>query len=335
MTNQTNLQSAARLDTQAEHVVRPLLQLMQRLTGVESTFLTLIDLDTQQQDVVLAFNSAALDVAEGTRLTWQDSMCRLAFLSGKPCSLDGAADFPGSLGAEMLGLQSFFAVPVTSQGRLVGSLCGASQHRTPVGPDVLQMIELIAQAVTPQLSLVACVSDAQARLAQDVRILAELRESAATDVLTGLLNRDAFLARYKQELARAVRHGEDLAVLCLDVDRFKSVNDTHGREVGDQVLKALAFTLRTVAREEDVAACLGGDKFVLVLARSRNVEATGIADRVRSVFTQACAALGVSVSLGIGVACSRTTARAELLHVAEQMLFQCKRAGREPALPAR
>jgi diguanylate cyclase (GGDEF)-like protein len=179
------------------------------------------------------------------------------------------------------------------------------------------------------------VNEAEARRAQDARTIAGLREAVTTDALTGLLNREAFLARYEQELARAVRHGEDLAVLVLDVDDFRGLKDTHGREAGDRVLQALASTLDTVARVDDVTVCLGGDKFALGLTRLRDVDAVWAAERIRSVFTQTCTVLGLRVSLGIGVSSSRDTDRAELLRAAEQTLFQRKRAGTEPGAAPR
>ncbi|WP_198320892.1 sensor domain-containing diguanylate cyclase [Azohydromonas aeria] len=325
-----NTHQVTQLDPRADRVVRPLLQLMQELTGAETTFLTLIDLDGQQQDVVFALNTAELEVAEGARVPWQDSMCRLAFLSGKPCSADVAADFPGSLGAAQLEMQTFFAVPVTLQGRLVGSLCGASRHRRPVGAGVLRMVELIGQAMASQLSLVARVTEAEARHAQDARAMALLREAVTTDALTGLLNRGAFLARYQQELARAERHGEELAVLVLEVDGIAALRDVHGREAGDRVLQALASTLGAVARVEDVAARLEGDSFALVLTRPREPDPSRTAARIRSVFTQTCAVLGMQVGLGIGLCGSRDTPRAELLYAAERMLSQGRNCAAEP-----
>lgn len=322
------------LDPRAGLVVRPLLQLMQQLSGVETTFLTLIDLDGQRQDVAFALNTGGLEVAEGTRVDWLDPWCRRAFLGGKPCSVDVAADFPDSPVAARSGIRTFFAVPLTSGARLVGSLCGASSRRRPVGADVLRMMSPIAQAVTSQLRPVARANGAGGRQAPAESPVAVPRPCGATHALTGLLDRAAFLARFGQACAHAARDDEELAVLVLDVDRFSAVNDMHGREAGDRVLQALASTLGAVARADDVAACLGGDRFALVLTRLRDVDPAQTAARIRSTFTRTCAVLGMTVSVGIGVACSRDTARAGLLRAAGRRLLQGKRAGRRPGAAA-
>src|SRR3712207_4793497 len=104
------------------------------------------------------------------------------------------------------------------------------------------------------------------------RLVADLRLAAATDPLTGLLNRRAFGQRCARELARARRTGEPFAALLLDVDDFKQINDHHGHAAGDEALVELAAMLERDLREVDTVARIGGDEFAVLLP------ATGVAD---------------------------------------------------------
>lgn len=113
-----------------ERSTRPLLDLVRGLTGLETSFVSRIDWDNQSQTVVLASNVSDLEVAEGSVVDWSDSMCRWAFLTGIDHTSDVAADYPGSVGGEMLGMRSFLAVPswpmINRSGRCaprVGTKC--------------------------------------------------------------------------------------------------------------------------------------------------------------------------------------------------------------------
>jgi hypothetical protein len=97
------------------------------------------------------------------------------------------------------------------------------------------------------------------------RLVAELRHAASTDPLTGLLNRRAFAERGRRELARARRTGEPFAVLLIDVDRFKQINDRDGHAAGDAALVHLARELTGALREIDSLARIGGDEFAVLL----------------------------------------------------------------------
>lgn len=93
----------------------------------------------------------------------------------------------------------------------------------------------------------------------------ELDRQARSDPLTGLLNRRGFDAQMNHDLALARRSGRPLSIITVDVDHFKRINDTHGHDVGDQVLQRLAATLATRLRQSDVVARLGGEEFAVLL----------------------------------------------------------------------
>ncbi len=305
-----------------ERLARPLLEIIHRLTGLETTYVTHIDWLAQAQRIVLALNTTAeLEVPEGSVWDWSDSLCRRVFLEGQELSRDVPADFPGSLGAE-IGLRTFVSVPIVDGEEIVGTVCGASRGTVEVDAEVMAIVRLVAEALGAQL-IVAVEGQAQRARADRAEAL------ALTDPLTELANRRAFQASLEKELARAARRGSPVAVLALDVDRFKAVNDTFGHKGGDAVLCALARVLRGTARVEDVAARLGGDEFALLLADGAAAGAEVVARRVADGFRRATRALGMPCTLSIGVSASDVTPRHALLQAADVALYRSKTGGRD------
>ena len=112
------------------------------------------------------------------------------------------------------------------------------------------------------------------------RLVAELRHAAATDPLTGLLNRRAFEERVERELARTRRSDEPFSLLLMDVDRFKELNDRFGHAAGDDALTTLAGTLGGAVRGADTVARIGGDEFAVLLPGTDAEGAREAADRL-------------------------------------------------------
>ena len=168
---------------------------------------------------------------------------------------------------------------------------------------------------------------------------ARLLQDARADAKTGLLNAATWENGATAELARAVRTRTPLAVALLDVDRFKSINDTYGHLTGDEVLKEIAHTLRTMLREYDLAGRFGGEEFALLLPQTRAVDAFRIAERIRSVIAGlpiiAPGATGgerVHVTVSIGVAALDAGSKreyAELMAAADAALYHAKGCGRD------
>jgi diguanylate cyclase (GGDEF)-like protein len=134
------------------------------------------------------------------------------------------------------------------------------------------------------------------------RMYAELRRLALQDSLTGVSSRRHFEELYERELARARRTGYPLCLAMIDVDRFKSVNDTYGHQVGDRVLAAVGEVLRNV-RAGDVVARYGGDEFVILMPDTTLIQAEEVLDRVREEVraVNEAASLPCPLSLSIGV----------------------------------
>lgn len=304
-----------------EAVTRPLLELMQLVTGMETSFITAIDWTSQEQEVLYALNSGELEVPEGAVVDWSDSMCRLVFLNENPHSNDVGGEFPGSLGAEKLGMQTFFAVPILAAERTIGTVCGASRSVVDLDARGLQLMTLVARAIAVQLETEQ-ESRVHRRRAEDAELL------ALTDELTGLPNRRAFKARWEEELARSALNGSDIALLLIDVDEFKEVKDEQGHAVGDDVLGAVARVLRKEIRSDDFAARIGGDEFALVLGRGGAGGAITLGSRIQEGFARASRLLGVACTLSIGVSTSTNSARRSMAEDADRALYRSKHRGR-------
>ena len=310
------------VDAGFERLARPLLELVQRLTGLETSFVTHIDWAEQSQEVVLALNTSTLQVAEGAVLDWSDSMCRWAFLSGKEHTSDVKGDFPGSTGAGDLGMETFFALPILAGDVTLGTVCGASRRRVDVPPEVLGHVRLVAEAMAFQL---ATAVDSRAN-----RQRAERAEALApTDGLTGLTNARTFNTRFEEELARSGRHGTPIALMVINVDSLTAVNERDGRDRGDAVLHALGEVLCEAARVGDVAARIGGDDFALLLPHTDTWGAETAAHRIAAEFCQATERLASPCTLSIGISTSETTERRSLLAAADAALSRSKAGGRD------
>jgi diguanylate cyclase (GGDEF)-like protein len=148
---------------------------------------------------------------------------------------------------------------------------------------------------------------------------------AQTDPLTGLLNRRAFEERLRAEMERARRYGTSLALLVIDIDGFKKINDRHGHPAGDRALESLARALRAGSRGTDVAGRWGGDEFVWLAPETRCGEALELAER----FRVAVGAAGTELSVSIGVALGhRGLDDARVLEeAADAAMYEAKRAG--------
>jgi len=172
-------------------------------------------------------------------------------------------------------------------------------------------------------------------------LVSELETAATIDAKTGLLNAIAWEQLTQRELSRAAREKSDLAVLIIDIDRFKLVNDQYGHLVGDQVLRRIGKVLATEVREYDTVGRFGGEEFVAVLPNAGDADALVVAERLRSRVNELRVAGLIdgpapegaaehALAISVGVSCSRHdgTELAELLLAADAALYRAKAGGR-------
>lgn len=158
-----------------------------------------------------------------------------------------------------------------------------------------------------------------------------LAVAARTDGKTGLLTATEWYARAGRELARAGRAGTATAVLMLDVDRLKPVNDRHGHLAGDAVLRCVAQALTEHLRDSDLAGRFGGDEFVVLLAGVTPEDALRVADRLRLRVAGHAAS---TVSIGVACAPSHGRSADELLAAADAACYAAKSRGGDDAVLA-
>ncbi len=205
-----------------------------------------------------------------------------------------------------------------------------------VGLRILGVLELRgentseAMVESPIDALEALASHAATALAA-AQLYDQLGQRSETDSLTKLFNRRRLDADLKGEVARSVRYGHPLTLLMIDIDHFKSVNDTFGHQVGDEVLKLVAATLGR-GRETDSAYRFGGEEFTVMFRETGTAAARAVAERMRIKIKETVATLGlaqeVTVSVGVAAISDRVRTADKLIQAADTALYTAKAQGR-------
>ena len=241
-----------------ESLTRPLLEMLETVTGLESTYLTQIDLEQSAQHILYARNSAALQIPEGGSVDWSDTLCRRALDEGRLYAADVADRWGDSAAARAMGIRTYMSSPVrTSSGSLYGTLCGASAEHKPLVTGSEHLIAFFARLIAEHV-------EREQLLQQLQQANNELSRQALSDPLTGLPNRRALMLELHRLFSLLKRTGHPLLFSFLDLDGFKAINDTHGHDAGDLLLQTMAQQLAGALRSGDLLARVGGDEFVAV-----------------------------------------------------------------------
>ncbi|MDR5682622.1 MAG: sensor domain-containing diguanylate cyclase [Armatimonadota bacterium] len=218
------------------------------------------------------------------------------------------------------GTTSEIACPILVEGQVVGVLNVETVGGRRLYPDDVDLICSVAAQMGVAL--------------RNAMRFEETRERAIRDGLTDLLNHAYFQHRIREEIARARRRGQRLALGFLDLDDFKATNDTFGHAEGDRVLRALAGVLRGVVRAEDVVARYGGEEFAIVMPETGADEAGRVAERIRARLSArplvhvGSTPVVVTASLGIAEFPRHADTAEELIRRADEALYRAKRAGK-------
>jgi diguanylate cyclase (GGDEF)-like protein len=202
--------------------------------------------------------------------------------------------------------------------------------RFGVGIDQLPPETSLQARVLNEVAYLAVVGVAIAGLAQLRRTQAQLELLATHDPLTTVLNARAFASQVAQELGRNRRYGRPLALIYLDLDDFKKVNDAHGHATGDAVLRLVADAMRSAVRQSDFVGRLGGDEFGVLMPETDGSVAHSVANRlaggIRTVFR---GTPSVTASIGVVAVTGTEAGSDELLRKADQAMYEAKRAGKD------
>ncbi|MCX8032428.1 MAG: sensor domain-containing diguanylate cyclase [Thermoleophilia bacterium] len=201
-------------------------------------------------------------------------------------------------------------------------------HRVPVRVHISPLRASTGEILGAVQSFVD-ISDKIAALEQVRR----LQDLAYLDTLTGLANRRFLEEALEARLNESGRYGWTLGVIMMDIDHFKTINDTYGHEAGERVLQTVARTLRGATRSYDLVGRWGGEEFLAILSRTSREDLSSIAERYRALAEQSDVRirggrLRVTLSLGAALADRSGETPAALVARADELLYQSKRAGR-------
>lgn len=189
--------------------------------------------------------------------------------------------------------------------------------------------KLLHEAVTKEKKLLQEIQKSQTAL---VKSKQRYKELATKDMLTGILNRFAFEDELKRVISNSKRTGAKFALLFLDLDRFKDVNDTYGHDVGDKLLQEIAKRVLPNIRVEDVFARIGGDEFVLLFTNITKEKLTALVDKAVSLFRKPWVIdgikLNVTTSIGVSIFPDDADNEIELMKKADIAMYKSKELGR-------
>ena len=329
------------LDTPPEESFDRLTRLAAKLTGAPVTFVSLVDADRD-------FYKSAYGLGEPlgtTRELTGRTFCHFSLASGEALVLEDVTQVPVFRDVptvHSLGIRAYVGIPLrTDDGQVLGSFCAVDfQPKQWSEQDVEVLVELAHSALREvRLRKALLHADAlnQQLLAQLEKVdelNRALSEMATTDALTGLRNRRALNHSLQLELAIVERRSTPLSLLMLDVDHFKRINDTHGHEAGDKVLRAIAQLLSGCARVIDIVARVGGEEFAVILPNTDAQGALVIAERMRTAVA-AADWLGHPTTISIGAATLQGEEDAARLYArADAALYAAKSAGRNQVVSA-
>ena len=217
-------------------------------------------------------------------------------------------------------IRSLFVIPVITGEKVLGTVVLAAERERALSSEKCRLLQVIV--------------DQSAVAYQNAGSMQKLEEMASTDALTGLFNRRVFLEALARKLGSARRFNKPLSVIMTDLDRFKSVNDTHGHHVGDEVLRMFAAVLKENARQVDLVARWGGEEFIIVCEETDREGAHHVAERIRTdmeaqmLEIDAKTSLQVTCSLGVSSYPHDAQEAQSLIQKADEFLYIAKRQGR-------
>src|SRR5690606_4599945 len=198
----------------------------------------------------------------------------------------------------------------------------------------IRYLQWTAKALFDQYGAVTEIIAIGRDVTEHMHRIGTLEDQAHRDFLTGLANRRYFMTLGEGELQRAVRYGQPLALLMLDIDHFKHINDAYGHRVGDIVLQAFSKTLLKTVRTIDIIGRVGGEEFAVLLPETPLHDAVDAAQRLKEAVAgnkkalESGEMLELTVSIGVAAKQEEGTSLDAMLDLADSALYQAKQTGR-------
>lgn len=261
-------------------------------------------------------------IPEGGRLPANAGLWGKAFGAGKTVienDITVAADYVGFF----LETASRMCIPLVSFGQSLGVLVLDSEYKDSFNPNDVQSLESVADICSNAI--------------QNARYVDRVKQLAYLDGLTGIFNRRYFEMRIVEEIDRARRFGKGMAVIMVDIDQFKRLNDEFGHLLGDEVLRQVSSVFHQQLRKIDVVCRYGGEEFAILLSQTNSQHAFGVAEKLRRMVETwqfPGVARPVTISAGIASFPDHGTERDDLVKAADAGLYAAKLAGRNRVLLA-
>ncbi len=296
------------LDTEPEEAFERITRLARTVLGMPIVLVSLIDKERQW------FKSRqGLGLMQTPR---HISFCNYTIRDSEPLIVPDAradprfADIP--LVVDPPHVRFYIGVPLrTRDGYNIGALCAMDTRVRELSADQIAVMQDLARLVIDEM---------------------ELRTAAAIDSLTGAMSRRSFSEEANRDIERARRHDRPLSCVLIDVDDFKSVNDTHGHPAGDRLLERLVAICKASMRATDYVGRIGGDEFAIMLPEASVATALEITERIRTAFADPVIRISsneVRGTLSIGIAALRAENNVDtLLSNADVAMYAAKAGGR-------
>ncbi len=249
-----------------------------------------------------------------------DAASCIAYRTAKVFRYDGAKELPCPVKSSTEGGNCYLCLPMVVGGSTIGVIHLDSLHEAYWSEERTELARGFVDYAAPIL--------------QNVRYFKQLQQRAIQDELTGLYNRRFLEGHFQKQLAMASRYEQPLAVLMLDIDLFKTINDRFGHDAGDRVLRSFSVNLSQTIRASDVVARWGGEEFVVILPSTIGHAAKALAEKIRksiealSFQEQVPGLDGITVSIGTAAYPDDGTTEELLLKSADLALYRAKQRGR-------
>lgn len=289
---------------------------------VRSRYATLAVPNEENQLTIVATHGYPVQLVQMLRIAPGAGVIGSVYENNTAMLVQDVSAVPGMRRRPRYRTNSFIAVPICAGAEVLGVLCVADRlDNQPFGREDLSTLRAVAAP--------AALALARERARRDAE---EFARAAVMDPLSGLFNRRYFYERLEEELDRARRHNTTVALLMIDIDNFKGINDRFGHLAGDLVIRGVGDILKRSVRKFDLCTRFGGEEFAIVMPGSGPENSAPVAERIRQRIeafrTNESELADLRVTASIGMSVSHGASARELIANADQALYQAKREGK-------